>query len=487
MGATPNTVGMWRKRFAERRFEGLHDEPRPGAPREIGDDEIAQIVRRTLEETPPGATHWSLRSMAAACGHAPSTVHAIWRAFGLQPHRSDTFKLSTDPQFVEKVRDIVGLYLDPPKRAMVLCVDEKSQIQALDRSQRKEDAAALGALAPTHEPRAVGHIDGVIRMITALIDRGHAYAVEDGDVLYSVRSFEDYGKLSGRKPDELRSGGRVATDERKHDPLDFALWKRAKPGEPSWHSPWGDGRPGWHIECSAMSTALLGEEFDIHGGGLDLQFPHHENEIAQSEAASGKGFARYWMHNGMVRVDGEKMSKSLGNFLTVRDALREWRGEELRFFVVASHYRSPIEIGDEPLAAARRALRGLYTALRGHPVQADATSDPSFTARFEAAMDDDLNTSGAIAVLHELAGRVNGARQTLPDDSDEVLVPARTLRALGARLGLLQGDAEAYLQGADRSVAAGQMEAAEVETLIGERLAARRAGRTVHAAGSAVP
>jgi len=338
----------------------------------------------------------------------------------------------------------------------------------------QEDAAALGALAPTHEPRAVGHIDGVIRMITALIDRGHAYAVEDGDVLYSVRSFEDYGKLSGRKPDELRSGGRVATDERKHDPLDFALWKRAKPGEPSWHSPWGDGRPGWHIECSAMSTALLGEEFDIHGGGLDLQFPHHENEIAQSEAASGKGFARYWMHNGMVRVDGEKMSKSLGNFLTVRDALREWRGEELRFFVVASHYRSPIEIGDEPLAAARRALRGLYTALRGHPVQADATSDPSFTARFEAAMDDDLNTSGAIAVLHELAGALNRATT---DGAAHAATLATTLRTLGGRLGLLQEDPEAVLRGEldPGSAAADGLSDAAIDALIEERRMAREA------------
>ena len=359
-----------------------------------------------------------------------------------------------------------------------------------------EDAAALGVLAPTHEPRAVGHIDGVIRMIGTLVEGGHAYALEDGDVLYAVRSFEGYGKLSGRKLDELRSGARVAADERKRDPLDFALWKRAKSGEPSWPSPWGAGRPGWHIECSAMSTALLGEEFDIHGGGLDLEFPHHENEIAQSEAASGKGFARYWMHNGMVRVDGEKMSKSLGNFLTVRDALADHRGEELRFFVVASHYRSPLELTDEALGAARRALRGLYTALRGHPDR-EGAPDEAYVARFDAAMDDDLNTAGAVAVLHEIAGELNrlGARvaasPAAPDpaergepdaagpgaDGARVDALAATLRALGGRLGLLQENPEAVLRGEldPGAASAGTLSDEAIDALIEERRVARAA------------
>jgi len=362
-----------------------------------------------------------------------------------------------------------------------------------------EDAARLGALSPTHEPRARDSIDACIAMIQTLIGSGHAYAGDNGDVYYAVAAFDEYGKLSGRRPAELRSGLRVAIDEHKRDPLDFVLWKAAKPGEPSWPSPWGEGRPGWHIECSAMSTTLLGNGFDIHGGGLDLEFPHHENEIAQSEAASGEPFARYWMHNGLVRVDEEKMSKSLGNFHTIRDVLERYTGEEIRSFIVSSHYRSPLNYSEEQLVSARASLSRLYTALRELPVgaepavtwplgtgegeddgegAADASAlglDGGAVARFEAAMDDDLNSAEGMAVLHELAGRVNGARQTLPDDSDEVLVPARTLRALGARLGLLQGDAEAYLQGADRSVAAGQMEAAEVETLIGERLAARQA------------
>ena len=337
-----------------------------------------------------------------------------------------------------------------------------------------EDAAALGALPPTHEPRAAGHIDGVVRMIGTLIGSGHAYALDGGDVLYAIRSFPGYGKLSGRRPDELRAGARVATDERKRDPLDFALWKAARPGEPSWPSPWGEGRPGWHIECSAMSTTLLGEEFDIHGGGLDLEFPHHENEIAQSEAASGKGFARYWMHNGLVRVDGEKMSKSLGNFLTVRDALAEWRGEEIRLFVVASHYRSPVDCSRAALAGARRALRGLYAALRGHAPSAPGEAlEETFVARFVAAMDDDLNTPGAMAVLHELGGALNRER-----DAARARTLAATLRALGGRLGLLQEDPERVLRGEldpDAGGGADRLSDAAIDALVEERRAAREA------------
>ena len=331
-----------------------------------------------------------------------------------------------------------------------------------------EDAEALGTLSPTHEPRALGHVDGVISLIERLVASDHAYAVDGGDVFFSVRSFPDYGKLSGRRPDELRAGARVETDERKRDPLDFALWKAARAGEPSFPSPWGEGRPGWHIECSAMSTALLGERFDIHGGGLDLEFPHHENEIAQCEAANGEGFARYWMHNGLVRVNGEKMSKSLGNFLTVRDALADWRGEELRFFVVASHYRSPIDLGEESLASARRALRGLYTALRGHATLDGGPLDGDAVARFVAAMDDDLNTPGAIAVLHDVAGALNRER-----DAERAAVLASTLRALGGRLGLLQEDPDAVLRGELDPRPDDALSNAAIEALIAERRAAR--------------
>ena len=339
-----------------------------------------------------------------------------------------------------------------------------------------EDAAALGVLEPTHEPRAVGHVDGVIAMIERLIEAGHAYAIEGGDVLYAVRSFADYGKLSGRRPDELRAGARIATDERKRDPLDFALWKAASEGEPSWPSPWGPGRPGWHIECSAMSKALLGDEFDIHGGGLDLEFPHHENEIAQSEAASGKGFARYWMHNGMIRVSGEKMSKSLGNFLTIRDALARFRGEEIRYLIVASHYRSPLELGEDSLPAARAALRRLYTALRGRSADAEADigadieADAGFVERFVAAMDDDLNTPVAVALLHELAGAINREAE----ESPRARALAVTLRELGGRLGLLQDDPDGVLR-AGGGEELGGMTAAAIEALIEERRLAREA------------
>jgi len=341
-----------------------------------------------------------------------------------------------------------------------------------------EDAASLGALPPTHEPRARDSIAACIALIERLIGSGHAYAGEGGDVYYSVSAFADYGKLSGRKPADLRAGLRVAIDEHKRDPLDFVLWKAAKPGEPSWPSPWGEGRPGWHIECSAMSTTLLGNGFDIHGGGLDLEFPHHENEIAQSEAACGAPYARYWMHNGLVRVDDEKMSKSLGNFHTIRDVLQRYTGEEIRAFIVASHYRSPLNYSEEQLASARASLSRLYTALRGLPSEPVGQGDallPDAAARFQAAMDDDLNSAEGMAVLHELAGRLNSARQGAGDRDEAVAVTARTLRTLGGRLGLLQGDADDYLQGAGRAVAQGQLDATAIEALIAERLNARQA------------
>ena len=318
---------------------------------------------------------------------------------------------------------------------------------------------ALGVLPPTDEPRATESIDSMIRLIERLIEGGHAYAAENGDVFYSVKSFADYGKLSGRKVEDLRAGERVAIDEHKNDPLDFVLWKAVKPGEPSWPSPWGAGRPGWHIECSAMSMDLLGEEFDIHGGGMDLEFPHHENEIAQSEALTGGRFARYWMHNGLVRIGDEKMSKSLNNFLTLRDVLEQYSGEEVRTFILSSHYRSPLLYQTESLDTARSAVRRFYTALRGQQPQTVTANAPlsaseagvldrNFVQRFDAAMNDDLNTPEAMAVLHELAGELNKESDSSSDQSRAL---ASTLLYLGGRLGILQQEPDTALQAGGES------------------------------------
>jgi cysteinyl-tRNA synthetase len=306
------------------------------------------------------------------------------------------------------------------------------------------DERALNVLPPSHEPRATETISSMISIIEQLIEKQHAYPADNGDVFYSVSSFADYGKLSGRNVADLRAGERVAVDEYKRDPLDFVLWKSAKPEEPSWESPWGPGRPGWHIECSAMSMDLLGKEFDIHGGGMDLEFPHHENEIAQSEALTGGRFARYWVHNGLVRIDNEKMSKSLNNFLTIRDVLENYTGEEIRTFIVSSHYRSPLNYLSESLDAARTVLRRFYTALRGRTI-ADVTADQleqSYLKRFVAAMDDDLNTPEALAVMHDLAGALN-------KENDDIRAAqlANTLSHLGRRLGILEQDASVALQG----------------------------------------
>ncbi|MCC7410837.1 MAG: cysteine--tRNA ligase [Gammaproteobacteria bacterium] len=306
-----------------------------------------------------------------------------------------------------------------------------------------EDAQALGVLPPDLEPRATGHITQILAMIETLIARGHAYVAANADVYYAIGSFPGYGRLSGKQIEELRAGARVEVGEAKRDPLDFVLWKAAKPGEPAWDSPWGAGRPGWHIECSAMSTHCLGSRFDIHGGGQDLQFPHHENEIAQSEGATGHTFVSLWMHNGFVRVDDEKMSKSLGNFFTVRTVLERYRPEEVRFFILASHYRSALNYGDEQLDAARAGLARLYTALRGLAAPPDAP-EPRFVARFDAAMNDDFNTSEAFAVLFDLAREINRARAPDPRRASRL---AGTLRHLGGILGLLQQDPQAYLRG----------------------------------------
>jgi cysteinyl-tRNA synthetase len=331
-----------------------------------------------------------------------------------------------------------------------------------------EDIGALGIEPPSLEPRATEYVPQMLSLIGTLQGKGLAYQADNGDVNFAVRKFDGYGKLSGKSLDDLRAGERVAVAADKNDPLDFVLWKSAKPDEPAearWDSPFGPGRPGWHIECSAMSCATLGETFDIHGGGADLQFPHHENEIAQSEGANGKPLARFWVHNGFVRVDNEKMSKSLGNFFTIREVLQKYDPETVRFFILRAHYRSPLNYSDVHLDDARAALKRLYTALSLVPA-VDAPIDWSqpFAQRFRAAMDEDFGTPEAVAVLFDLAGEVNRSR-------DASL--AGLLRALGGTLGLLQADPGAYLQGG--GAAAGGLDEAAILDLIAQRAAAKQA------------
>ena len=333
-----------------------------------------------------------------------------------------------------------------------------------------EDERALGVLPPDVEPRATRAIAEMLGMIQTLIDRGYAYVGGNGDVFYAVSKFQGYGQLSGKNPDDLRAGERVDVDEAKRDPLDFVLWKMAKPGEPYWESPWGQGRPGWHIECSAMSTCCLGNHFDIHGGGMDLQFPHHENEIAQSEGATGEKFVNLWMHNGFVRVQEEKMSKSLGNFFTVREILGRYRPEAVRFFILNSHYRSPLNYCDENLDEANAALTRLYTALRGLNPASEGASGEAYRARFDAAMDDDFNTPEAIAVLFELAREVNKARTDKPEEAAGL---AAVLKDLGGIIGLLEADPEEFLKGGVSEQDYG-LSAEAIEILIQQRLDARK-------------
>ncbi|MEW6591807.1 MAG: cysteine--tRNA ligase, partial [Pseudomonadota bacterium] len=326
-----------------------------------------------------------------------------------------------------------------------------------------QDERALGVLPPDHEPRATAYVAQMLAMIGRLIAGGLAYPAPNGDVYYSVRGFPAYGRLSGKSLDELRAGERVEIDPSKRDPMDFVLWKAAKPGEPAWDSPWGPGRPGWHIECSAMSADLLGPHFDIHGGGQDLQFPHHENEIAQSEGAHGCKFVNYWLHNGFVRVDNEKMSKSLGNFFTIREVLEKYDAEVVRFFILRAHYRSPLNYSDAHLDDAKGALTRLYTALKHMPPN-DAAPDWEQPAaqRFRAAMDDDFNTPEALAVLFELAAEANKGDAAA----------AQQLRQLGGVLGLLQRDAADFLQA---GAAPGGLVEDEIEAMIAARRAARQA------------
>ncbi len=335
-----------------------------------------------------------------------------------------------------------------------------------------EDAALLGVMPPTYEPRATQYVESMIAMIHALVEKGLAYAASNGNVYYAVHKFTGYGKLSGKSLADLRAGERVAIDSYKTDPLDFVLWKAAKPNEPQWESPWGRGRPGWHIECSAMSERYLGKHFDIHGGGQDLQFPHHENEIAQSEAAHDCSFVNYWMHNGFVRVDNAKMSKSLGNFFTIREVLTRYQPEVIRFFILRAHYRSQLNYADQHLEDARYALGRLYNALRGEVCGAITInwSEP-FARRFMEAMDDDFNTPNAIAVLFDLANKINKTRS---------LHDSALLKALGGLLGLLQQDPQQHLRGKimdNESVRLSEF----IEDMIQQRLAARAAKNFIEA------
>ena len=342
---------------------------------------------------------------------------------------------------VEYVRNIT----DIDDKIIQRAVDNGETLRALTQRMidaLHQDADALGIERPQHEPRATDFVPQMTRLIGQLESQGLAYRVPNGDVNFSVRKFPGYGKLSGKSLDELHAGERVAVLDGKQDPLDFVLWKSAKPQEPEeakWASPFGPGRPGWHIECSAMACELLGQTFDIHGGGADLQFPHHENEIAQSEGASGQALARYWMHNGFINVDNEKMSKSLGNFFTIREVLKVFDAETIRFFVVRSHYRSPLNYSDVHLNDARNALKRLYTALAAVPPTAMASIDwrEPHAQRFQAAMNEDFGTSEAVAVLFDLASEVNRSL------SAEL---AGLLKALGGVLGLLQQVPQAFLQ-----------------------------------------
>jgi cysteinyl-tRNA synthetase len=330
-----------------------------------------------------------------------------------------------------------------------------------------EDESALAVLPPDLEPRATQSIDAIIAMIKTLVDKDLAYVGTNGDVFYAVTKFKDYGRLSGKNLDDLQAGERVDVDLAKRNPMDFVLWKMAKANEPAWDSPWGLGRPGWHIECSAMSTCCLGNHFDIHGGGMDLQFPHHENEIAQSEGATGEKFVNVWMHNGFVRINEEKMSKSLGNFFTVREVLKQYKPEIIRFFILSSHYRSPLNYSDEQLNDAGAALTRLYTALRGIEIT-EFLIDSEYKTRFEQAMDDDFNTPVALAVLFDIARDLNKAKTHEPE---KVGILAASLKQLASLLGILQDDPEDFLKGSGGD----EIDEEKIEQQIQARIAAKKA------------
>lgn len=330
-----------------------------------------------------------------------------------------------------------------------------------------EDEDRLSVLRPDQEPRATGHIDDIVEMVSTLIEKGFAYAASNGDVYYRVEKFATYGRLTNKNVDELRSGARVDVEDAKESPLDFVLWKAAKEGEVSWASPWGPGRPGWHIECSAMSKCCLGNTFDIHGGGPDLPFPHHENEIAQSEAANGVKYVNTWMHAGPVRVNKEKMSKSLGNFFTIRDVLEKYNSEVVRYFLSSVHYRSYIDYSEDSLKEARSALERFYQALRGVELN-DAPLENDFDARFYASMDDDFNTPKAMAVMFELVTELNIAVRENRAEAGQL---AAQLKRLAGILGLLQQDPDSFLKGEDKE---GELSSDAIEVLIEQRAQAKK-------------
>ncbi len=369
-----------------------------------------------------------------------------------------------DVTYVRNVTDIDDKII---KRAL----DNNEPFETLTKryiAAMEKDSAALGVMEPSYEPRATDFVEKMVAMIATLIEKKLAYAASNGDVYFSVHSFSGYGKLSGKSLADLRAGERVEIDQYKKDPLDFVLWKAAKPDEPYWDSPWGKGRPGWHIECSAMSEHYLGHHFDIHGGGQDLQFPHHENEIAQSEGAHEHTFVNYWMHNGFVRIDNEKMSKSLGNFFTVREILKSYQAEVVRFFILRAQYRSPLNYADQHLTDAKHALDRLYTALKNHTITNDEIDWKSEPAQlFMNAMNDDFNTPEAVAVLFDLASEVNKTGS---------LQAATLLKQLGGILGLLQQNPQGYLQ---QSVVPGDdvlFTPDDIEEMIQQRLNARKNG-----------
>ncbi len=335
-----------------------------------------------------------------------------------------------------------------------------------------EDERALGNFPPDREPRATAHIHEIIAITARLVERGFAYHAVNGDVYYRVMRFAGYGKLSGKVPDELIAGARVEVDEDKEDPRDFVLWKAARPGEVSWPSPWGAGRPGWHIECSAMAMNCLGETFDIHGGGPDLVFPHHENEIAQSEAATGKCFANYWMHVGALRIDNEKMSKSLGNFFTIREVLVHYRPEVVRYLLIASHYRSPINYSEQSLQGAQTALERFYAALRDfgevEPSDPETLASSGYGARFCAAMDEDFNTPEALAVMYELVRELNSAAR---EGASRARRLAADLKGFGAVFGILAEDPLLFRRGGETD-----QEDGAIDELVQQRIAAKKVG-----------
>ena len=370
--------------------------------------------------------------------------------------------LGYDVTFVRNITDVDDKII---KRA----AENQESCEALTErliGEMHADFDALNLQRPDIEPRATLHIDEIIALVEQLLANGNAYVADNGDVLFAIDSFADYGRLSGQDLEQLQAGARVSVEEAKRNPLDFVLWKMSKPGEPTWESPWGPGRPGWHIECSAMNSKHLGNHFDIHGGGSDLMFPHHENEIAQSCCAHHTAYVNTWMHTGMVMVDREKMSKSLGNFFTIRDVLKVYDAETVRYFLMSGHYRSQLNYGEDNLNQARAALERLYTALRGLPVVAAAGGE-SYVERFRAAMDDDFNTPEAYSVLFDLAREVNRLKG---EGAVEAAALAGRLRELAGVLGLLEQDPEAFFKGNEADD-----EVAEIEGLIKARNDARAA------------